>query len=157
MTRISTRWLALPAAALGVSAMLFADPSDDRRSDSEIERSAAAADPEQRIRDRDTTKAREIYALRFDFKVKLLQQLIAGQTTLNAVAAEFLRLNRDTSSTLLALRLEYPDVADDEAAALNVLDGVIRLTEPGDRRNAVLARLGAEFHQHYGHEWKRVR
>ena len=156
MVRISTLWLVLPAAAFGLSAILFADPSDGRRNDSGIERSAAAADPEQRIRDRDSAKTREIYALRFDYKVKLLQQLIAGQTTLDAVAEEFLRLNRDTPSTLLAIRLEYPDVADDEAAALNVLDGVTQLTEPGDRRNAALARLGTEFRQHYGHEWKRL-
>ena len=157
MVRISTRWLILPAAALGLSAMLFADPSDGRRSDSEIERSAAAADPEQRIRDQDSTKTREIYALRFDYKVKLLQQLIAGQTTLDAVAEEFLRLNRESPSTMLAIRLEYPNVADDEAAALNVLDGVTQMTESGDRRIAVLARLGAEFQKRYGHEWKSVR
>lgn len=151
MVRFSSRWLVAPAAAVGVIAILFAEPSDGRRTESGIEAVAASTDPTEMARGRESARIIEIFAVRITYKESLVKQLVDGKTTLCAAAEEFLRLNREVPSTLNMIRLQYSNVTEEEAVTLNVLDFVLQRLEPGAVQNAVLARLGAEFRKQYGH------
>jgi len=152
MFRFSSRWLVIPAAAIGVGAILFAEPSDGRRNDTDNDQVLAATDPVAHAQAREANRVNEIFAMRINYKEKLVYQLIVGQTTLDLVAQEFLRLNREVPATLKTIRMQYPKASDEEGAALNVIDFILQRIVTPEQHTTVLARVGAEFRKLYGHD-----
>ncbi|MBA4188190.1 MAG: hypothetical protein C0467_09260 [Planctomycetaceae bacterium] len=91
--------------------------------------------------------------LRRQIQIKdaLLDELIAGRTTLAAVTDRFLVLNQSQPASLAVIRKEYPGATDEEKTARNVIGfAEAELSKyPPTQKAEVLARLEAQFRQSY--------
>ena len=82
---------------------------------------------------------------RITVKETLIDEVIAGRTTLADAAAQFLALGSDSPVYLAYLRNVYPNGTDDERAALNVIDYATQRVEDPAERDAIACRLLAEL------------
>jgi hypothetical protein len=146
MSRPSTPWLIAAVALAAVVAALFAEPMPR----------AATRDPAAATGDAETDAAsaaldaRRIEVLaRIAYKEDLINRLVAGQTTLDEVTAEFMKLNRG-GPVLDSIRTQYPGSSDEEKTAHNVLEYVRQRRLPADQNARVMARLRQEFERRYG-------
>ncbi len=87
--------------------------------------------------------------LRRQIEVKdtLIDELIAGQTTLAEVTSQFMILNRSQPVSAFLVRRDYPGATDEEKTARNVISYATAELSKGcpDRKEEVLAHLEAEF------------
>ncbi len=146
MSHPSTPWLIAVVAFAAVAAALFAEPMPRAATrdpvattgDAEVDAASAALDAR-----------REELLARIAYKEDLVNRLVAGQTTLDEVTAEFLRLNRG-GPVLDLIRTQYPGSSDEEKTARNVLEYVRQRRLPADQNARVMARLRQEFERRYG-------
>jgi len=153
MIRFSSRWLVVPAVAVAVVAVVFAEPRNDVIQANDLEHPTAPSDPTEREAARLHQQKQEMFTLRISYKESLINHLIVGKTTLEAVADEFLRLNRETPITLAMIANQYPDCNDEEASALNAIE-YARMRVDFETGDAVIERLKAEFRKLYGREYR---
>ncbi len=138
------RFLVYPLVGCAALALLFAAPRP----------AATGADPalwgdlsdaEMTDQSRSLDRQRAIVAARVEYKEALMTELAAGRTTLAAVAAAFLRANRDDAVCVELVLAKYPGRSDEEKSARNVLDYAAGWGMSAGAKRAFLARLGAEF------------
>lgn len=76
----------------------------------------------------------------------LIEDLIADRTTLSAVFAQYLELNRSSPDRLRTLRLIFPADSDEDSTFLQIRAFVrVVLAEEPARRDSLLARLQRDF------------
>lgn len=150
MPSLSLQRLAVPAAIISLAAIILSDPNAGWQGESTSAAAVAESDPTEA--GGEDAKAREVNALRTDYKEKLIQHLIDGNVTLEAVAEEFLTMNRESPATLVTIRGMYPDVSDEEAAALNVINYLLQRSRTIANAKAVQARVGREYREKFGHD-----
>ncbi|MCZ2340513.1 MAG: hypothetical protein LC104_01795 [Bacteroidales bacterium] len=86
---------------------------------------------------------------RIQIKDAIIDELILGRATLAEAILRFKVLNHETPSALSILEMRYPNLSEEERAARSVLD-FVALREMSYRdRDAVMARLQAEYKQHF--------
>lgn len=152
MIPIPSRWFIVPGVAVAVVAVLFAEPKNGPVRDTGLETPAVSSDPSEREAARYHRERQQMFAQRIDYKESLMNDLIAGKTSLAAVADEFLRMNRDLPITMTLLVVQYPDCSDEEVSARNVME-FVRMRIDAETGEAVLARLKAEFRTLHGREY----
>lgn len=85
------------------------------------------------------------------YKDRLLDDLVAGRTTLAAVADEFLRVDEDDPTVLAATMRKYAGGDDRDKSARHVLDLVRERLPDGADTSDVLGRLRAEYAAEFGY------
>jgi hypothetical protein len=159
LTRLFTvpRWVSLPTAAAALVAVTavcypgglsaaYADLRDADELNGRVEDSKSTA---RHLGDRLST-LRD----RMDYKEELITGLVRGHSTLAAVTAEFVELNRDQEQGLFLQRMRYGDLELTELSALNVLDYVKQRVAADGSSSVVMTRLYAEFERQFGHPAK---
>ncbi|HET6576248.1 MAG TPA: hypothetical protein VFG68_21785 [Fimbriiglobus sp.] len=144
MPRFSPQWMIAPAVVSLIAAAWFFRPEPSAVG------SDPAADPEANAVSRELQVRQDAVIARIEYKDALIDQLIAGQTTLTEVTGEFLALNRGTH-ILTMIRAMYSGTNDEEKSARNVLDYVRQRMLPAEQNARVFKRLNREFAQAYGH------
>jgi hypothetical protein len=146
MTRFPTRWLTVPLTAVTVTVVLAAEPDEGPADGPSV---IAEVEPDEH--GRELTARQRTVAGRIAYKEALITELIEGRATLADIAAEFLRLNRESPSALAAVRTQFPGETDEEKHAHNVIGFVQIRNLPKARTAELLARLDREFEAAYGH------
>ena len=109
-------------------------------------------DDEAAAFERHSAKAEAINA-RIQIKDMLIEELVAGRTSLVEVASRFRVLNQDVKECEIVMKARYPGVPEEERAARNVIDFVrVRDMSPCDKAE-VLHRLQSEFEATYGPQY----
>ena len=124
---------ALVALALGFDAWSTSEAREQNQQAIELERKLDASATELRQR--------------YEAKRALINDLVAGRTTLAEATAQFTILNRDRPECVEAIRRNCPGGTDEEKMARNVLgfvDAALSV-EPAATRRVVRARLEAEL------------
>ena len=105
-----------------------------------------SASETEKMRDLDTESA-EIRR-RIEVKDAMIQNLIAGRTTLAEVAAQFLALDENRPTYMNVLRSNNPGATDEEKMARHVIDYTFPSLgkESLIQKAAVMVRLEAELH-----------
>lgn len=82
-----------------------------------------------------------------EIKDTLIDELIAGETTLSEVTSQFLIMNRNQPTSMSLVQRDYPGATDEEKTARNVISFATAELSKGcpDRKAEVLAHLEAEF------------
>ena len=151
------RWVSLPAAAaalLGLTAVCYPGGLSAAYADLRESGELTGRVEECKTADRKLGDKLSTIRDRMDYKEELITSLVHGHTTLAAVTAEFLEMNRHEEQTLVLQRLRYGDLELTELTALNVLDYVRQRVAGDYELSAVMPHLYAEFERQFGHPAK---
>jgi hypothetical protein len=109
----------------------------------DLDRQTADATEESRDLDARDAEVRE----RIDLKERLVENLVAGRTTLAEVAAQFVALNESRPEYARLIRETYPGATEEEKVARHVVENaLLRLAgRPAAERAEVAARLDGEL------------
>jgi hypothetical protein len=124
---------ALVALVLGIDAWSTMEAREQTREATEVER----------VLDTNCTELRQ----RYEAKTAMIDDLIAGRTTLAEVTAQFMLMNRDRPACMAVIRSTWPGATDEEMMARNVI-GFVDTSLQGDTetdRAEVRSRLDAQL------------
>jgi len=84
-------------------------------------------------------------------KSEIALDLIDARLTLREAIVAFRNLNADNVHFVRVMRYRYPDAAEDELNARNVLDTVVGHLDFNPRRAEIIARLDSDFEAIFSH------
>lgn len=147
------RWVSVPAAAgfaVGLIALYYpgglAAAYEDLRDSGELNQRLSEHTQTHRELDVELVRTRD----RVEYKHQLVTALVRGETTLSAVADEFVELNRSDERILLVQRAQYGELGVDELAARSVLDFIEGEGFGGETSSVVRDRLVREYEARFG-------
>jgi hypothetical protein len=144
MDRMSMRWLIVPATLALLVAVRLAEPGLELAAEAGI---VDGVDPEVAARTEELNAAQALVNQRIELKEQLIAQLIEGRLSLEAVAAEFLRINQESWPCLRAVRDNFPGATDEEKSARNVIYYALGRARSPVHKKELQVRLEREFQQ----------
>ena len=156
MCRRSSYSLTVPVCFLAVLlALVLAYPGGIRAAYLDVQAYGSnqqMIDDEQAARERLSARSNAI-GVRIQIKDGLIEELVAGRTSLAEVANQFEILNQDVRECRIVFQSRYPGMSPEQQAAQNVIDFVRAREMSACERADVLGRLRDEFRQMYGEQY----
>jgi hypothetical protein len=143
---LTNRWMVTIGAAIGAIAVLMTYPGGPRAAYDD------ATDSPLVVAGKGPADAHLLE--RIAMKEGMVNELIAGRTSLADVSARFAKLNEDVPATLDVLRNKYPNMSEAQRTSCNVIDHVISIELPPPVAEKVLHRLQEEFCTLYGEKFQ---